>query len=138
MNHDPRDKVAYQIAIAALGVALIAAVAGISWMSFAGCGCDTTAASIEVPIGVWIVPAALAGVLVGILLPFRSYKPLKERRQKKVEPHTPWRFGAAFLLVALVVAAVIGVRENEVLFVPAAAIAGLLLGLPIPSPAQGD
>lgn len=162
MVGDPRDRTAYAIAIAALGLALAVLIAGICWLAVQhGAGTDILSqgcalhpladcrpeVSIHhdtetpyIPGGLWVALAALGGTLVGALIPSR---PLLPRLPLSVT-RQPWLALAigvicSMLLVAGAVA-LPGESKGVLLAIDtlAAAAAGLLLGLLIPSPGRGE
>lgn len=162
MLNDPRDPKAYRIAIAALGLAVAVVLVGISWVATvhgkvlvyvekgsAHMQKDRTHIQIghvletgHVPVELWFAAGALGGVFVGALIPFSvharsSCSCASERASCK------WAWGSivgALLLVAICVAAtILGLVEGSLaLYALGAAIAGVLLGLPIPSPGRRD
>lgn len=162
MVGDPRDRTAYAIAIASLGLALAVLLAGICWLAVQhGTGTDVLSqqcalhplahcrpeVSIHqdtdtpyIPGGLWIALAALGGVLVGALIPL---PPWPVEPQPAPCPRTQYWLpmcvgSAAVLLVAA--AAIPGYSRDILLSMGAlgAAAAGVLIGLLIPSPSRGD
>jgi hypothetical protein len=147
MSNDPRDPVAYRIAIAALGLALSVVFAGICWIA----AVHRFPWERGVPIGLWFAAGAIGGVFVGALLPFSLRIRSSDSRRSGSDcassvyasEHPGHRCawgsiaGATALLVVGVAATVIGLVEDRMaLDVLGATIAGVLLGLPIPSPAR--
>jgi ABC-type Fe3+-siderophore transport system permease subunit len=127
---DPRDRKAYGIGIAFLGLAVAAAVGGIGWVC-AEHGCVR-----NIPNELWFGGGAIVGAFVGSLIPV----PLP--RHKRSE----WDW-AAFILVGLAVggAFILGILAAEQAETEAygrvallVTFGGLLLGLPIPSPGRRD
>jgi hypothetical protein len=117
---DPRDRAAYRIAIAMLGLALVFAVVGVCWV-VAEHRCPR-----NIPVELWFLPAAIGGVFVGALIPSSG------AREAVV--------GAALLAVAAVAAGVAGAVAHDLLALSAlgTALGGVLLGLFIPSPGRRD
>jgi hypothetical protein len=162
MVGDPRDRTAYAIAFATLGLALTALIAGVCWLAVQhGTGTDIFAqqcalrslahcrpeVSIHhetdtpyVPGGLWIVLAALGGILVGALIPLPAW--LAEARLPPSSPIRRWLpaalIAAAVLLVAA--AAIPGYSRDILLSMGGlgAALAGVLLGLLVPSPGRAE
>lgn len=156
MIGDPRDRTAYAIAFAGLGLAFVVVLAGICWLAthvastgslthrcalHASGQCSSLRsfrymAAASVPPGLWAALVALGGVLVGALIPFPSWVEPSGRRGCG---HSLWRavlFLAPIAILALAVAELphtVAKAHLEEL-----AIAALLLGLLIPSPARGD
>lgn len=149
MFGEPRDKTAYAIAIASLGLALALLLAGICWVAvqsdssnatvecthecvsqapvhckLTACGDDTTV----VLDRLWTALAALSGVLVGALIPFS----LPDLRRGI------WQWDPSSRLVALIVAFLTGALILWANLLLLFAVGGLLLGLLIPSPASRD
>jgi hypothetical protein len=163
MVGDPRDRTTYAIAFATLGLALAVLLAGICWLAVQH-GTVTEVLSQQcalhplahcrpevsihhetdtpyIPGGLWIVLAALGGVLVGGLIPSPLWA-------SKNDPSAGDRARRLLTIVVLgilvlvvgVVAALTGTFDDVSLPTCAllAAAAGVLLGLPIPSPGRGD
>jgi len=132
---DPRDRKAYAIAIAMLGVAFVVAVAGMCWVvAEHECLC-------EIPDEIWFVPAAIGGVFVGILIPFSTRK----RRDStspdpSFESATEAILGASLLAIVAVAAGTVGATVDHLLAlcVLGTALGGVFFGLFIPSPARRD
>jgi peptidoglycan/LPS O-acetylase OafA/YrhL len=132
MIDDPRDRTAYRIAITMLGLALIVAIIGVCWVA-AEHECLR-----NIPTEIWFLPLGLGGVLVGILIPFPFYK--------GKESGAAFRVGVGIcvvLVVAFIVAICIGHhhhhgRESLALYAVGVTIGAVLVGLPVPSPAQRD
>jgi hypothetical protein len=159
MVGDPRDRTAYGLAIASLGLALVAALIGICWISALEGDPPTTtttrhcvlhkpikceskvsaATAIKPPLppdGLWIALAALGGVLVGVLIPLPLATPLLPGRSKL--GGTEWSLFAAFALGGFIVAAAIVAQDSLKEPFAWCAIGGVFLGLLVPSPARGD
>jgi hypothetical protein len=162
MVGDPRDRTAYAIALAGLGLALTVLIAGICWLAVQhgagtevlsqGCALHPLAhcrpeASIHhdtdtpyIPGGLWIALAVLGGALVGALIPSRPLPP-GVRLSVTRKPRRALAIGAicSMLLVAGAVA-LPGDARDVLLAIDAlaAAVLGLLLGLLIPSPGRGE
>lgn len=161
MVGDPRDRTAYAIAFAALGLALAVLIAGICWLAVQhGAGTDVLSqqcalhplehcrpeVSIHldtdtpyIPGGLWIALAALGGILVGGLIP----SPLWTSKNDPWAIDRAWRLLTTLVLVIMVVVCVLwftGAFDDVSL--PGCAVlattGGVLLGLPIPSPGRGD
>jgi amino acid transporter len=158
MVGEPRDRTAYSMAIVGLGVALALLLAGICWIAVQNSSPDvsdvfthrcpleasscrpvlyghTATSNTSIPEGLWITLAALVGVLTGTLISFSQ--PVSQLRSKlpkweKGRKRTQASIAAIGVAVALFV--VVAVVIPPLLF----AIAGLLLGLLIPSPARRD
>ncbi len=102
----------------------------------------------RVPVELWFVLGALGGVFVGMLIPFsmyrRSLKPGCACESEAYESAWYSIAGAGVLVVLLVFAIcmadrIIGdIKSDLPLYVVGATIAGVLLGLPIPSPGRRD
>ncbi len=162
MVGDPRDRTAYAIAFAALGLALAVLITGICWLAVQH-GAETDVLSQQcalhplahcrpevsihhetdtpyIPGGLWIALAALGGILVGGLIPSPLWTPTQD----------PWAIDRAWrrltvvvlaiLVVVCVVAWLAGAFDDVSLSAGAvlATAGGVLLGLPIPSPGRGD
>jgi uncharacterized membrane protein YfcA len=120
--NDPRDRSAYQLAIVILGLAVVAAVGGVSWAA-AEHECIKNIAP-----GLWIAPGALAGVFVGVLLPLSI-------GSQQIQNLLTLVCVGLFVCGATAFAAVHPTLSLDVL---GATVGGLVLGLPIPSPGRGD
>jgi drug/metabolite transporter (DMT)-like permease len=134
VSGDPRDRTAYGIAIASLGLALAVVLVGICWIAIE---------EKSTPGGMWITAAALGGILVGVLLPFS----LRLKPTASPEPNCgigrwPWAaaFGLVFVGCLCVTALIFGRTHHNslALYAIASALGGVLIGLPIPSPARGE
>lgn len=162
MVGDPRDRTTYAIAFATLGLALGVLLAGICWLAVQhGTGTDILSqrcpshplancrpeVSIHhdtdtpyIPGGLWIALAALGGILVGALIPLPPWR--SEARLPSRSRIWGWLLaGASWAVTLLVGAAVIPGYSRDVLLsmgALGAAVAGVLLGLLIPSPGRGD
>lgn len=159
MIGDPRDRSAYGIALATLGLALAVLLAGICWIATQrgditvsherGCALEaphhcrpaswSTAIdkSPEIPRELWVALAALGGVFVGALVPY----PLPARGLSPYDVEINWlrRLGnlAIFAVpIAALIAAIVIVTKTDAL--PGYAAAGFLLGIAIPSPANSE
>lgn len=162
MVGDPRDRTAYAIALAGLGLALTVLIAGICWLAVQhgagtevlskGCALHPLAdcrpeVSIQheadtpyIPGGLWIALAFLGGALVGALIPSRPLSP-GLRSSVTGRPWLDLAIGAlcSVLLVAGAVALPADSRDALLAIVAlAAAVLGLFLGVLIPSPARGE
>jgi hypothetical protein len=154
--NDLRDPTAYRIAIGLLGLAEAIALAGIAWASTVH---DKVLASgakdpshvyeragrvveiSHVPVEFWFAAGALGGVFVGMLIPFsvcaRSSYPCKSGPTLS---KWTWGFTVAAIILAISGVAISSFEFGEDflgLCVLAVTIAGVLLGLLIPSPAGG-
>jgi hypothetical protein len=99
----------------------------------------------RVPVELWFVLAALGGVFVGALIPFslrvRSSKPGSVWKPDVYEPALWSIIGGVILVFACAIATCLGHGEYHhhhhlALYAVGATIAGVLLGLPIPSPGR--
>jgi len=117
---------AYRIAIAFLGLALVTILAGISWV------CAEHLCVRNIPAELWFAASAIGGVFVGAMLPFAP------RRASRVR----WGSvlgGAAVALACLAAILLAGhFGKSLALYAVATALGGVLLGLPIPSPGRRD
>jgi hypothetical protein len=149
MVGDPRDKGAYQMAVAAVGCALIVVLAGV---------CVIIAVGKEVPQELWSTASALGGGLLGILAPSPSpstasteRSPLagkswfvrglvKVGRGLVILGKDLWSNRAIVILLAVFgVSVAFGVAENSSsLQALAGASGGVLVGMLVPSPAKKD
>jgi MFS family permease len=148
---DPRDRSAYGISLATLGVALTVLLAGICWVitqqpsdsnhtTLEVCRiadhCVVTKVEVlsqpSIASGLWIALAALGGVLVGALVPMFSLIGRSNRRERIFN----WLVYA--LLVTIAVIAVLVVKPILTQLILAAGLGGLLLGFLIPPPVDGD
>jgi hypothetical protein len=159
MVGDPRDRTAYSLAIAGLGLTLVAALIGICWLSaqngdpsstitshhcvlHAPIVCGSQVFSIaaakppQPPAGLWVALAALGGVLVGALIPLPLTDfPSPSGRKSGARA---WPLLAIFVLGAFVVGLVSPAHDDFKAPFFWCAVGGVLLGLLIPSPARGD
>jgi hypothetical protein len=148
MVGDPRDKTAYSVAIASLGLTLLVVVVAICWVGAQStdpaqvvvhqCGphalldCKpevafAAAAAPQIPNELWSMLLGFSGVLVGALIPFPP----------QGTPAAYWRgkfriWSAIVPILCTVLAAIALLLAHEYL------IGGFLLGLLIPTPARGD
>lgn len=134
MSGDPRDRTAYGIAIASLGLSLAVVMVGICWIA---------TEEKSAPGGMWIVASALVGILVGVLIPFSPrLKPADSSNSGCDVARWPWAATVGGLvIVCLCIAALIFGRTHQnslALYSIATALGGLLIGLPIPSPGRGE
>lgn len=130
MVDDPRDPVAYRIAITLLGSALVAAIVGIAWV------CAEHRCVRNIPEEIWFLGAATGGVFVGALIPI----PMPRMSSLSAGEKAIFAVVVVVLIAlglvcwTLAVAAVrAGWIEWSILGV---ATGSLLLGLPIPSPGR--
>ncbi len=163
MIGEPRDRTAYGVAIASLGLALSVAILSIAWTAIehdtvtktAARGCSihlqkchsvevtSTPDEAYVPEGLWIALGALGGIFVGTLTPFSLRCKPQYPDEKKCKPRRwPWAAGLGALAVFLLAltALIVGNRNDDslVLYVVGAAFTGLLFGLFIPSPGRRE
>lgn len=136
MVDDPRDRKAYQIAIALLGIAVVTAIGGIAWVA-AEHECVS-----NIPHQIWYLGGALTGVFVGALIPFAPRRNWS-RDPQNGRPSYSWDPLSVVGWVALVVlcgaAITLGQTQGSLtLDAVAMTFGGVLLGLPIPSPARRD
>jgi hypothetical protein len=146
MLKDLRDQGAYRIAIAALGLAVAVVLVGISWVAAAHAGAHECRLSQSfhrcavVPVEFWFAGGALGGVFVGALIPFTlRVRSLSPDCASKYVVDLIWGsiMGGTVLVAVCITATVLGLVENSLpLDALAATVAGVLLGLPIPSPGQ--
>lgn len=152
MIGDPRDRSAYGILFATLGLTLTLLIAGICWVATQQ-GADSTHTTItscepadnctflktEVLLrqehtldGLWIALAALGGVLVGFLIPFPSWLRRYEGNRDGIL--------LCYIGLALVgaIAVFVALQGSSAQVTIGALLGGLSLGLLIPSPVQGD
>jgi hypothetical protein len=162
MVGDLRDKAAYGFAITALGLALVTLLLGICWIaaqhddltetfthecpSSESVHCEspvythTVPHTHEVPKELWYALAILGGVFVGVLVPFSLPGPAAVRlstvtiRERQVTRDALFLVAAVFAL-GLGIALTAFLSKGPLLSL---ALAGLLLGFLIPSPARGD
>jgi hypothetical protein len=131
-----RDPIAYRIAIGSLGLGLAAVIAGISWVA-------VVQESAGVPVGLWFVAAALGGVFIGVLIPFSVYLESSCAHASGCCSARRVAWGSIFCVA---VVAAVGIAATTVglakpmleLDALGAVTAGVLLGLPVPSPGRRD
>lgn len=122
----PRDKTAYGLVVAGLGLALALVLAGICWG--------------DAPGELAIAAVALGSVLIGMLIPF----PLPASPPESKDPKCEWSGSAWFVLLLAATTVVFGVGVALLATMsghpspPHVALAAGLFGLLIPSPAKGD
>lgn len=163
MIGDPRDRSAYGISLASLGLALAVLLTGICVVSTQHgditvlherqcaleipihCRPESWSQSIseepDVPDGLWIALAALAGVFVGTLIHWplpesaRSPNEIRKALQGRARRTS---LAALALAVILGLGTVLADSQSSLLavLVPGAAAVGIMLGLLIPSPAR--
>ena len=161
MVGEPRDRTAYSVAIGCLGLALVFLLIGICWIAVENSGHDVTDVfthkcalnvascrpalyehnttfALSIPDGFWIALAVVGGTLIGTLIPF-SPRALQPNPDRPTYESTVWRWdcrlvAATALGFVLSTAAILLWANSLLLF----ALAGLLLGLLIPSPARRD
>jgi hypothetical protein len=162
MVGDPRDRTAYAIAIAGLGFALALLIVGICWIAVEHSNStelltrrcpllnaiqcrpaihiDSASEGSGVPPGLWVAVAALSGVLVGALIPSPLWLKANEVVPRDVDRAWHYLTVGVFVLlgvVAVLIALIFGTPSLSAYAVLASA-AGILLGLPIPSPGRGE
>lgn len=152
MVGDPRDKTAYGMAIASLGVALALLLLGICWIAvehsssteFLTHKCplvkanscrpaihvDSVTETPGVPRGLWIALAGLGGVFVGALISF-PLSPVGFEWPERIL----YLIAIVVVLLASVLLMVSALSDRSVLKL---VIGAILLGLLIPSPARRD
>jgi hypothetical protein len=155
---DPRDKSGYAVAVASLGVALAIVLAGICWIatqqgdnpvvtihecvSVKAVHCSPEVSvyrsTPNVPTGLWVALAALAGVLVGALIPLPP-RPVPSCLEDARSDPPRWLW-PAIVGAAAAVSFVVAHDNHESLpfYIAGGLLAGLLLGLLIPSPGHED
>jgi hypothetical protein len=160
MVGDLRDKTAYGLAIAALGLALGILLVGIGWVAAQhddltetfthecplgeSVHCrppvytHTVPHAHDVPKELWYALAVLGGVFVGVLVPFSPPAPSRSDpvKLKGVEvSRDALLFAATVLVLGIGVVVALIAAKGPLLSL---ALAGLLLGFLIPSPARVD
>jgi phosphotransferase system glucose/maltose/N-acetylglucosamine-specific IIC component len=159
MVGDLRDKGAYALAIAALGLALAILLVGVSWVAAQHDDSTETFTHVcplgesvhcrppvythtvphpqDVPEELWYALALLGGVFVGTLVPISAPASSTSRSALPKNGFFREHFDVLFVSVALLaLAAAVAIKSDDPL--PALTLAGLLLGFLIPSPARGD
>lgn len=129
-----RDPIAYRIAIGSLGLGLAVLIAGIAWVA-------AVQEPGSVPVELWFALGALGGVFVGALMPFSVRSESSYNRASESDSCKRLAWGSILyvtVVVAIGIAAtIVGLTEDShELDVIGATAAGLLLGLPIPSPGR--
>lgn len=127
----PRDKTAYGLVVASLGLTLALLVAGICWIAVEDA---------DAPGGLAIAAVALGSALIGMLIPFPLPGTPPEPKNPKCEwPVSAWLallFAVTILILGGGVALLATMSDHPSL--PHVALAAGLFGLLIPSPAKGD
>lgn len=155
--NDRRDPTAYRIAIAALGAALAVIFAGIAWVATAHekvldyqstdpphkkMETGHVLASTYVPAEFWFAAGFLSGVFVGMLIPFSVRpRPPYPSAPECASHQLAWGsiLGALVLVAVCAAATTLGFTEDLLpLSALGATVAGVLLGLLIPSPGERD
>lgn len=136
MANDPRDSAAYRWAIALLGLAVVTSLGGVAWVA-AEHKCVS-----NIPVQIWYLGGAVAGVFVGALIPFALRVEWSRDRDsgRLVHSWDPLAIAGTITLAVLCgVAIALGLTQKSLtLDVVAVAFGGVLLGLPIPSPGRTD
>lgn len=122
-----------------LGLAFVLALVGVCWVA-AEHKCPR-----NIPVELWFLPAAIGGVFVGALLPFApvssSYDATKAVWVSRCDP-VSIALGAVvavgFGLALLAACVQVQTDHSLALFAVATVLAGVLLGLPIPSPGRRE
>lgn len=163
MVGEPRDRTAYSVAIGCLGLALVLLLIGICWIAVENSGPDvtdvfthkcaldvascrpalyehSTTVAMSIPDGFWIALAAIGGTLIGALIPF-SARALVPTPPQASYDSTAWKWKWDPELIVLTVAGIVTATAVTIIWADSLllfAIAGLVLGLLIPSPARRD
>jgi hypothetical protein len=156
---DPRDRTAYAVAIAGLGLALVVALTGICWLASQHGAASTDVFThscalhtprhcrpallishktlpLVIPAGLQIAAATLGGVLVGALVPFPPWPlGLAGGHDWVYRVCDAVLFAVSIVLLVFIVLYLFGSTTESL---RTGAALGLLLGLLIPSPARGD
>jgi hypothetical protein len=160
---EPRDRGAYGIAIASIGLALSVAILSIAWTTIendsttktAARGCSihlkkcqaveitSSSSDTHTPDGLWIVLAGLGGALVGTLIPFSlRCKPRYLDENECGLARVPWAaiLAGGLVLAAALTALIMGRCNDDslVLYAMGAAFSGLFFGLFVPSPGRRE
>jgi hypothetical protein len=157
MVGDPRDKTAYSIAIASLGLALLLLIGGICWIAAQPgepaqvivhrcalavpihCRPEVVVNAATdppgIPDGLGVALAALGGILVGALIPF---PPLGTPPKEWMPELRAWALVLAVVCVVLVALTAVIAQNVSNQSLAWCATGGVLLGLLIPSPARAD
>lgn len=116
MVGDPRDRRAYAIAIAMLGLAFVVAVAGVCWIV-------ADHEDLHDSHEIWFLPAVIGGVFVGSLISSASAR-------------AKWLVAVG--AVGTGFAGALDIEDLVALCVTGAALGGVFFGLFIPSPARRE
>ncbi len=133
MLGDPRDRAAYRIAIASIGLALAVVFAGV---------CTIAAVGRCVPDELWFISSAAGGLLAGTLIPFSLRNatspadPTQDPGSRNTPPLSSEGFLALLVLAGAVAAVCFGVTLPAQML--GVALGGLIVGLLIPSPSRWD
>lgn len=127
---DPRDRKAYNIGIAFLGLAVTVAVAGISWV------CAEHWCVKNIPSELWFGAGAIVGAFVGSLIPVPLPRLKKGEWDWALLLFVVLSIGGAFIIGIL--AAEQAETESYGRVALLVTFGGLLLGLPIPCPGRRD
>lgn len=133
MLGDPRDRAAYRIAIASLGLALAIALTGV---------CTIQAIGKHVPQELWFICSAAAGLLAGTLIPFSlrntasAANVTRGADSSNTPPVSPEGALALFVLAGAVAAVCFG--ETVTAQMLGVVLGGLVFGLLVPSPSRWD
>ena len=157
MIGDPRDKTAFSIAIASLGLALAIALIGVCWLATergstteitiskcpksspakckSGLSIEHASSGPDVPPGLWLTLVSLGGIFAGTLIPFPLPAWSSTSRDVARDCCSVFWNGMRtlgfFTLLAAGLLVVILARDDSL---AACAVGGLLFGLLIPSP----
>jgi hypothetical protein len=131
MLGDPRDRAAYRIAIASLGLALAIALTGV---------CTIQAIGKHVPQELWFICSAAAGLLAGTLIPFSLRNTASTANATQSSSNTPLVSpeGALALLVLAGAVAAVCFGETVTAQMLGVALGGFVFGLLVPSPSRWD
>lgn len=138
MVDDPRERKAYQVALASLGFAVAVALGGIAWV------CAEHWCVRNVPEQLWFMGGAISGVFVGALIPFALRVNWTPNSEKRMGFSYAWDWlavlGGLILVGACVTAIILAAHHHHshAWYAIAVTIGGVLLGLFIPSPARRD
>lgn len=163
MVGEPRDRTAYSVAIGCLGLALVLLLMGICWIAVENSGHDvtdvfthncalgvaacrpalyehSTTYVMAIPDGFWIALATIGGALIGVLIPFSPRALVPDPPQGSYDS-TAWKWKWDPELIVLTVGGSVTATTVTIIWADSLllfAIAGLVLGLLIPSPARRD
>jgi hypothetical protein len=147
---EPRDRGAYRLAIGAIGLALVVLLAGICVvLAFGPTTCNSGCEKIlgEIPSGLLKIAGALAGGLLGLLMPapttMRSTGKSAETGggefKRTIKEEAAANLTVVALLIVFVVSLGFGIAAQSTGLQSLAAASGAaLLGLQVPTPATAD